>query len=70
MMIVGDEKIVFIAFFYETDSDCFSSIHNDDEQWRTLNKEKEVLYASREIDFSWLDYLDIGIANRYNSKLI
>ena len=46
-----DDEIQYVAFFYDTDYDCFGSIDNDEEQCRTQNKEKELLYVNSEIRF-------------------
>ena len=46
-----DDEIQYVAFFYGTDYDCFGSIDNDEEQCRTQNKEKELLYVNSEIRF-------------------
>ena len=46
-----DDEIQYVAFFYDTDYDCFGSIGNDEEQYGTQNKEKELLYVNSEISF-------------------
>ena len=46
-----DDEIQYVAFFYDTDYDCFGSIDKDEEQCRTQNKEKELLYVNSEISF-------------------
>ena len=51
MMRLGDDKIRCVAFFCEIDSNCFSSIDNNEEQRKTQNKENEVIYAGCEISF-------------------
>ena len=46
-----DDEIQYVAFFYDTDYDCFGSIDNDEEQCKTQSKEKELLYVNSEISF-------------------
>ena len=58
MMSLGDDKVRCATFFYGTDSICLGSIDNNNEQRRTQNKEKEVLYQAVKEAF-WLDYLPI-----------
>ena len=53
-----DDEIQYVAFFYDTDYDCFGSIDNDEEQCRTQNKEKKLLYVNSEISFL-IGYLPI-----------
>ena len=52
-----DDQLRCVAFFYETDSDYFSSVDNNAELCRLQNEEKEVLYAKSEMGF--LDCLAI-----------
>ena len=51
MISLGDDKIWCVAFFYETNWNCFSSIDKGKEKCIIQNAENEVLYASNEISF-------------------
>lgn len=56
MMSLGDDKVRCVTFFYGTDSICLGSIDNNNEQRRTQNKEKEVLYQAVKEAFDWITY--------------
>ena len=43
-MSLGGDKILCMALFRGTDSDCYSSIESDEEKCRIQNSDREVTY--------------------------